>query len=456
MTNSILIRNGRIIDPGQGMDREADVLIIDGKISSISASTATAKSLPKDCEVFDAKGLIVTPGLIDMHCHLRDPGIAEEETIASGTMSAAAGGYTTVVCMANTSPVADSPSVIEYIISKAATEGIVNVLPIAAATKGLKGEEISEMGLLLETGAAGFSDDGKPIMNSEVMRRVLEYAKQFKAIVISHCEDANLASGGSMNEGALSTMLGLKGIPKASEETMIERDCMLAKEFDARIHIAHVSTAGSVDIIRKAKADGVKVTCETAPHYFTLTEGEVEGYNTNAKMNPPLRTEADVKAIVKGLKDGTIDVIATDHAPHLIDEKRVEFKDAAFGIVGFETALPLILTELVDTGVLTLTKAIEKITSNPAQILGKRSGTFKVGYSGDATIIDLKKPYTVDIKSFQSKSKNSPYDGWKLKGKAVATIVGGKIVMREGKPLKVSAPGPLPKFMNINPPEAGR
>ena len=448
MTDSILIKNGRVVDPGQGMDREANVLIVDGKISSVSA--VPPKSVPHDCEVLDASGLIVTPGLIDMHCHLRDPGIAEEETIASGTMSAAAGGYTTVACMANTTPVADSPAVIEYIISKAAAEGIVNVLPVAAATKGLGGEEISEMGLLLETGAVAFSDDGKPIMNSNVMRHVLEYAKQFKALIISHCEDANLSHGGVMNEGYLSTVLGLKGIPRAAEETMIERDCMLAKEFDARIHIAHVSTAGSVDIIRKAKADGVKVTCETAPHYFTLTEGQVEGYNTNAKVNPPLRTEADVKAIVKGLKDGTIDAIATDHAPHLIDEKNVEFKDAASGIVGFETALPLILTELVDTGVLTLAKAIEKITCNPAQILSRKAGTFKVGYSGDATIIDLKKPYTVDIKSFQSKSKNSPYDGWKLKGKAVATIVSGKIVMKDGKLLKVQpAKQPLPNFIDI-------
>jgi len=391
-----------------------------------------------------------------MHCHLRDPGIFEEETIASGTMSAAAGGFTSIACMANTNPVADTTSVIEYILAKAATEGIINVLPIAAATKGLKGEELTEMGRLLETGAVAFSDDGRSIMNAEVLRRVLEYAKKFKAVYIDHCEDTNLSAGGSMNEGFLSTTLGLKGIPRAAEETIIERDCMLAKEFDARIHIAHVSTAGSVEIIRRAKEKGIKVTCETAPHYFTLTEHEVEGYNTNAKMNPPLRTEDDIKAIVKGLKDGTIDVIATDHAPHLQEEKKVEFKDAAFGIVGFETALPLVITELVDTEVLTLSKAIEKLTINPAKILSKNIGTFKVGSPGDVTIIDLKKAFTVDITALYSKSKNSPYDGWKLKGKAAATIVAGRVVMKDGKPIKANPQRPLPKFININPQEAGR
>lgn len=449
MTDSILIKDGRVVDPGQGLDREADVLIIDGKISSISASTA--RNIPRDCETISAKGMIVTPGLIDMHCHLRDPGIAEEETIASGTMSAAAGGFTTVACMANTDPIADNPAVIEYILSKAMTEGYVNVLPIAALTKGLKGEEISEMGLLLDSGAVAFSDDGHPVMNAEVMRRALEYARQFKALIISHCEDINLSAGGLMNEGYMSTILGLSGIPKAAEESMVERDCQLAREFNSKIHIAHVSTAGSVDIIRKAKEAGVKVTCETAPHYFTLTEGEVEGYNTNAKINPPLRTEEDVKAVVKGLKDGTIDVIATDHAPHLPEEKNVEFKEAASGIVGFETALSLIITELVDTGVLTLSKAIEKVTLNPARILSQKRGSFVTGYPGDATIIDPKKQVVVSVKSFLSKSKNSPYDGWKLKGAAVATIVSGKLIMKDGKVIKTAQQKQvMPKFININ------
>jgi dihydroorotase len=449
MTGSILIKDGRVIDPGQGIDREVDVLIIDGKISAVSGNLS--KNIPRDCEIFNAKGLIVSPGLIDMHCHLRDPGVPEEETIASGTMSAAAGGFTSIACMANTNPVADTPAVIEYILSKAAYEGLVGVMPIAAVTKGLKGEEIAEMGLLLDAGAVAFSDDGHPIMNAEVMRRALEYAKQFNAIIISHCEDLNLSSAGVMNEGYMSTILGLKGIPKAAEESMVERDCALAQEFNAKIHIAHVSTEGSVEIIRRAKDKGIKVTCETAPHYFTLTEGEVEGYNTNAKMNPPLRTEEDVQAIVKGLKDGAIDVIATDHAPHLIEEKKVEFKDAAFGIVGFETALPLVYTELVDTGVLTLSKAIEKLTCNPAKILSKKTGTFKVGYPGNVTIMDLKRSVTVDTRSFLSKSKNSPYDGWKLKGGAIATIVSGRLVMKDGKVLKSNLPkAPLPKFIDIN------
>jgi dihydroorotase len=449
MTGSILIKDGRVIDPGQGIDREVDILIIDGKISSVSGNPS--KNIPRDCEIYNAKGLIVAPGLIDMHCHLRDPGVTEEETIASGTMSAAAGGFTSIACMANTDPVADTPAVIEYILSKAAYEGIVNVMPIASVTKGLKGEEMAEMGLLLDAGAVAFSDDGHPIMNAEVMRRALEYAKQFNAVIISHCENSNLSSAGVMNEGYMSTILGLKGIPKAAEETMVERDCALAREFHSKVHIAHVSTAGSVEIIRRAKEEGAKVTCETAPHYFTLTEGEVEGYNTNAKMNPPLRTEEDVKAIVKGLKDGTIDAIATDHAPHLIEEKKVEFKDAAFGIVGLETALPLVLTELVDTGVLTLSKAIEKLTCNPAKVLLRKTGTFKAGYPGDVVIIDPKRSVTVNVKSFLSKSKNSPYDGWKLKGAAVATIVSGRIVMKDGKVIKGSLPkAPLPKFIDIN------
>ena len=451
MTGSILIKGGRVIDPGQGMDREIDVLITDGKISAVSSFTSS-KNVPPNCDVFNAKGLIVAPGLIDMHCHLRDPGIPEEETIASGTMSAAAGGFTTVACMANTNPVADSQAVIEYIISKAAYEGLIEVLPIAAVTKGLKGEEMAEMGLLLDAGAVAFSDDGHPIMNAEVMRRALEYAKQFNATIISHCEDLNLSAGGLMNEGYMSTVLGLKGIPRAAEESMVERDIALAREFGSKVHIAHVSTAGSVEIIRRAKDQGVKVTCETAPHYFTLTEGAVEGYNTNAKINPPLRTEEDVKAIVKGLKDGTIDVLATDHAPHLLEEKKVEFKDAASGIVGFETALPLILTELVDTGVLTLSKAIEKLTCNPAKVLSRKLGTLKTGYPGNITVIDPKKAVTVNTASFLSKSRNSPYDGWKLKGAAVATIVAGKLVMKDGSIVKKSgAPkSGLPKFIDIN------
>lgn len=449
MSYSILIKNGRVIDPGQGTDSDLDILIVDGKISEVSKNPS--KIPPRGCEILDAKGLIVTPGLIDMHCHLRDPGNPDEETIASGTASAAAGGFTSIACMANTSPVADTPAVIEYILSKASMEGLVNVLPVAAVTRGLKGEQISEMGRLLETGAVAFSDDGHPIMNAEVMRRALEYAKQFKALIISHCEDSDLSSGGVMNEGYTSTMLGLKGVPKAAEELMVERDCKLAKEFDAKIHITHVSTAGSVEIIRRAKDEGVKVTCDTAPHYFTLTEGEVEGYNTNAKMNPPLRTEEDVKAIVKGLKDGTIDVIATDHAPHLIDEKKVEFKDAAFGIVGLETALSLVLTELVDTEVLSLSKAIAKFTCNPADILSRKTGTFKVGYAGDATIIDIKRSYTVDATSFHTKGRNSPYNGWKLKGAAAATIVSGRAVMKDGKLIKLAPKElSLPKFVDIS------
>jgi dihydroorotase len=451
MTSDLLIRNGRVVDPAQGLDQISDILVIDGKVAAVSK--AITKSVPQGTEVIDATGMIVTPGLIDLHVHLRDPGNPEQETIASGTAAAAAGGFTSVVCMPNTIPVIDNISLVEYVTSKARAEGVVNVLPTACITKGQKGEEITEMGRLLEAGAVAFTDDGKPVMNAEVLRRALEYSRQFNVTLLFHCEDLNLSVGGLMNEGALSTMMGLKGIPKSAEETIVERDVRLAKEFNARIHIQHVSTAGSVDIIRRAKEDGVKVTCETCPHYFTLTEAEVEGYNTNAKMNPPLRTEEDIKAILKGLKDGTIDVIATDHAPHLLDEKRVEFKDAKFGILGLETALSLVLTELVDAGTLSLSKAIEKMTVNPAKILNKKTGTLSVGSTADITIIDPEMSFTVDVKKFKSKSRNSPYDGWKLKGKAVAVIVGGRVMMREGLVSKGHAKdtkAALPKFIDIN------
>ncbi len=432
MAKSILIKSGRVIDPSQNLDAEMDILLEDGKVKSLHKAISAKAQV-----TIPAAGKLVLPGLVDMHVHLRDPGRPDEETIATGTGAAALGGFTMVACMPNTDPPIDTEAVVEYVISKAKVEGVVGVVPIASITKGSSGKELTEMGTLLELGAAAFSDDGKSVINSAVMRRALEYANQFGATIISHCEDVNLSSGGMMNEGALSTKMGLKGIPTQAEEIMVARDIMLAKEFckpgRAKLHIAHVSTARSVELIRKAKKEGLPVTCETAPHYFTLTEGEVEGYNTLAKVNPPLRTEKDVNAIVAGLKDGTIDAIATDHAPHTIEEKKIEFGLAASGIIGLETVLSLVLTELVETGVLSLKLAIEKLTSGPAKILGLRKGSLKVGSDADLTILDPVNEYTYDVSKSASKSRNSPFDGWKLKGSVEVTIVGGEIVVKAGK-----------------------
>ncbi len=423
----LLIKGGRVIDPSSNLDAETDILVDNGKIKEIAKDIKPYPTF----DVINAKGKLVVPGLVDMHVHLRDPGREDEETIESGTRAAAAGGFTSIACMANTDPVADNAAVIEYIVSKAKKSGVVNVFPIGAVTKGLGGIEIAEMGRMKEAGAVAFSDDGKGIMNSIVMRRALEYARQFNKIVISHCEDHSLSEGGTMNESYLSTILGLKGIPRLAEEVMVRRDVMLASEWGP-VHIAHVSTEGSVEIIREAKAKGIKVTCETAPHYFILTESNVEGYNTLAKVNPPLRGEKDVESVIKGLRDGTIDAIATDHAPHTDDEKNVEFQLAANGMIGLETAVGLLIGELVDTKVLPLNDAIAKLTINPANILGIDKGTLKVGKDADITLIDPLKEWSVDITKFVSKSKNSPFQGWKLKGKATHTIVGGKIVLKDG------------------------
>ncbi|MCX5749383.1 MAG: dihydroorotase [Candidatus Saganbacteria bacterium] len=422
----LLIRNGRVINPSSGLDDERDILVENGKIREITKNIASIPS----AETINAKGKIVLPGLIDMHVHLRDPGREDEETIFTGTRAAAKGGFTSVACMANTDPVADNSAVIEYMISKTMQSGAVNVFPVGAITKGLKGEEIAEMGQMIEAGAVAFSDDGRCVTDSNVMRHALEYARQFGRTVISHSEDHQLSDGGYMNESYLSTIWGLKGIPPIAEEIMVERDILLASEF-GHVHIAHVSTAGSVEKIRRAKAKGINITCETAPHYFTLTEAAVEGYNTNAKMNPPLRSESDVAAVIEGLKDGTIDAIATDHAPHTVEEKNVEFASAAFGIIGLETALGLVMTELVETKVLSLIDAVTKMTVNPAKILGIDKGSLKIGGDADLTIIDLGE-WTVDPGKFASKSRNTPFAGWKLKGRALYTIVRGKIVVKDG------------------------
>ncbi len=422
----LLIKNGRVVDPSQNLDGIRDVLVENNKIIQVKAKLKNNNG----AKVIDAKGMLVMPGLIDMHTHLRDPGRPDKETIASGARAAALGGFTTICCMANTEPVIDNAAVVQYVVNKARTEGIVNVYPIGAVTKGLKGEVLTEMGMMIEAGAKAFSDDGKSIMDAVVMRRALEYAKQFNVAIIAHCEDLNLSHGGVMNEGALSTKIGLPGIPSLSEEVMVERDSKLAQEF-GQVHIAHVSSAKSVDIIRQAKKKKTKVTCETCPHYFSLTEAAVKDYDTNAKVNPPLKTEKDLKAIIKGLKDGTIDVIATDHAPHNIEEKNVEFNNAAFGLIGLETALGLVLTKLVAEKKLTLKEAVAKMTINPAKILNLTDkGSLRPGSDADVIIVDPKAKY---LPSFASKSKNSPFATWELQGKVIHTIVNGKIVVKNAQ-----------------------
>ncbi|MEK6744902.1 MAG: dihydroorotase [Nitrospirota bacterium] len=420
---NILIKNGHIIDPANKVDGKFDLLVADGKIAKLGKPG----SLPSNgAEVIDAAGKLIVPGLIDMHVHLREPGYEYKETIATGTAAARAGGFTAVCCMPNTNPVNDSRSVTEFILSQAAKDGAARVLPIGAITKGSKGEELAEMGELHDAGCVGISDDGRPVMSAAVMRRAMEYSKIFDIAVISHCEEASLADKGVMNEGFVSTELGLRGIPNAAEDVMTGRDILLAELTGARLHICHVSTAGSVRLIREAKQRGVKVTAETCPHYFTLTEDAVRGYNTMAKMNPPLRTFEDVAAIKQGLKDGTLDVIATDHAPHALDEKSGEFDAAPFGIVGLETAVGLSL-KLVQEGVLTMSQLIERMSAAPARIIKSAGGTLSAGAVADITIIDPDVEWTVDASQFKSRSKNTPFGGWKLKGRAVQTIVGGRL-----------------------------
>lgn len=426
----LLIKGGHVVDPKNNIDGIFDIFIDKGVICDIDTDMELDDL--EDVEVIDAAGKYVTPGLVDMHTHLRDPGYTYKEDIESGTKSAAMGGITSVACMPNTNPVCDNVAVIEYIKSKAKQVGVVNVFPIGAISKGLKGEELAEIGEFKFAGVVGVSDDGRPVQSAGLMRRALEYADMFDVTVISHCEEMSVAEG-SMNEGAVATELGLKGISNAAEEIMANRDIILAENTNTAVHIAHVSTKGTVEAIRRAKERGVRVTCETCPHYFTLTEDAVRGYNTNAKMNPPLRTAADVEAIKQGLADGTIDAIVTDHAPHHIDEKNCEFADALNGIIGFETSLGLSVKYLVKTGVLTMTELIKKMALNPANILGLNKGHLSVNSPADLIIFDTEAEYTVDVSSFKSKSRNSPYDGYVLCAKPEYTIVGGEIIVNQGE-----------------------
>jgi len=430
----ILIRGGRVLDPGK-LDGIMDILIEDGKITAIGPQKADNSThisddytLPPD-RVIDVPGRIITPGLIDMHVHLREPGHEYKETILTGSRAAAAGGFTAVCPMPNTIPVNDNRQVTEYMFRKAAEAGLIRIYPVASISKDLKGENICEYGELKEAGVVAVSDDGRPVMDSQLMRRALEYAKGFELPVIAHCEDLDLAPDGVMNEGALATRMGLPGTPNAVETIMVMRDIALCELTRGRLHIAHVSTAESVRAIREAKARGVPVTAETAPHYFILTEDAVIDYNTNAKMNPPLRSHHDRVAILEGLADGTIDVIASDHAPHSSIEKAVEFDLAANGIIGLETSLSLSL-KLVDEGAITLSDIVEKMSKNPARILGIENG-LTVGKPADITIIDLDRSYTINPDALHSLSRNTPFDGWHMKGKAVLTIVEGRIVFED-------------------------
>lgn len=425
----MIIKGGRLIDPANGVDSVADILIDGGVISAIGKDIEAY-----DAEVINAEGNIVMPGLVDMHCHLREPGFEYKEDIVSGTKSAVAGGFTSVACMPNTKPAADSAETIEYIIKRAKEADMANVFPIGAITKGLGGTEPTDIDELKKAGVIAVSDDGRPVENSAMMLAAMKKAYELGIMVISHCEDISLGKG-AMNEGALAESLGYEGISPCSEEVMVARDAILSEQYRLPIHVAHVSTRRSVDFIRRAKSMGAPITCETCPHYFSLTEDAVKAYGTNAKMNPPLRGSDDVVAIIEGLADGTIDVIATDHAPHSVEEKNQEFGKAPNGIVGFETAFAVGYTYLVEKGHLTLSQLVEKMSTAPSKILDIGRGTLSIGAPADIAIFDINKSYKVNNSALLSKSKNSPYDGFELTGALQYSIVGGKVALRAGEAL---------------------
>ncbi len=428
--SSLLIKNGRIVDPSSRIDRTGDLLIEDGKVSRLDRNIQ-APGVP----LLDASGLVVAPGFIDIHVHLREPGREDEETIETGSLAAAAGGFTTICCMPNTDPVNDSPTVTHYIVKEAERRAVTRVFPIGAISLGSAGQKLAEIGEMVEAGAVGVSDDGKGVMNGQLMRRAMEYSLPFKIPVIEHCEDVHLAACGSMNEGYHSTALGLKGISRTAEDTMAARDIILAELTGAHLHIAHLSTRGALELVRSAKKQGIHATCEVTPHHFTLTDAACCGYDTNTKMNPPLRTDDDVEALVEGLADGTIDCIATDHAPHNPNEKMLEFDRAPFGIMGLETALGLALTRLYHTGKISLNRLVELFTVNAARIINKPLGTLQAGAEGDVTLFDTDSEWMYDVNQTRSKSRNCPFHGMKLKGQVAATIVGGKLVY-QGQLLK--------------------
>ena len=425
----LLLKGGRVIDPANGRDGAFDVLVEDGRIARVG------RDLPVDgAEVFDVKpGWLVVPGLIDIHVHLREPGQEHKETVASGTASAVAGGFTAVACMPNTDPVNDHAGITEFVLKKASEAQLARVYPIGAVSIGSKGEQLSELGEQKAAGCVAFTDDGRPVATALLMRRALEYAGMLGVPIIDHCEDSSLKGDGVAHEGYVASALGLRGIPGAAESVMVERDVSLAELAGAHVHIAHVSARQSLRAVRAGKDRGVQVTCEVAPHHFTLTDDTLDGpvkYDTNLKMNPPLREVADRDAMLEGIADGTVDVIATDHAPHHADEKMVEFDRAPFGIVGLETAVPLVFERLVHTGRISLGRTIELLSVNPARVLHLPGGTLAEGAPADITVLAPDLPVTVSAAALRSKSKNTPFDGWTLRGGVVATIVGGRIVYR--------------------------
>ncbi|KMQ50031.1 Dihydroorotase [Chitinispirillum alkaliphilum] len=421
---SFVLKNGRVIDPANNVDSICDVFVCDGRIKSVGKDISQQYS---ETRVIDVKGTWVVPGLMDMHVHLREPGREDKETISSGTQAAAAGGFTAVACMPNTSPVLDEESKIRYVIQRG--EGCpCRIFPVGAITKNLEGEELTPFGEMIKTGARAVSDDGKAVSDSRIMRNALNYSKSFNIPVICHSEDSDLSSKGHMNEGLVSTRMGIRGIPVIAEDIGVMRDILLAEYTGARIHIAHVSTAGAVRLIRDAKRRGVNVTAETCPHYFTLTDEEIGLYDTNKKMNPPLRTALDREAIIEGLIDGTIDVVASDHAPHVSEEKDVEFEAAAFGVVGLETSLGVVMTVLVKENKLTPAQMVEKMSLTPNKILGTEGGTLSPGAPADITVIDPDRSWKVEPEKFFSKSRNTAFENMQLQGEAVFTILDGRIV----------------------------
>ncbi|MFN8572775.1 MAG: dihydroorotase [Gemmatimonadaceae bacterium] len=426
----LLLRGGRVLDPSTGLDQVGDVLLSNGTVEYAGPSLGDVRRDGADTEVVDCTGRIVSPGFVDVHCHLREPGREDVETIATGARAAAAGGFTAVCAMPNTDPVTDNQAAVGFIIRQALRAGAARVYPIGAVSLGQKGDALAEFGEMVAAGAVAVSDDGKPVASAQMMRTALEYARTFGIPVADHCEEPTLAKGGAMNEGLVSARLGLKGIPAEAEEIMAIRDMLLARRTGGHVHLCHMSTVGSVELIRWGKDRGINVTAEVCPHHISLTEDAVEGYNTNAKMNPPLRTARDVEALQQAVKDGTIDLVATDHAPHHYDEKEREFSDAPNGIVGLETALAVLVTNLVATGIIDYATLVDRMSCTPARVFHLPGGTLRKGSVADVTVFDPSSTWTVDPSTFLSKGRNSPYRGAQLKGRATCTIVGGRVVYR--------------------------
>ncbi len=421
----LLIKNGRVIDPASSLDARRGGLIEDGRVAAIDAAIERA-----DAEVFDAAGLVVAPGFIDIHVHLREPGKEGAETIVTGTRAAAAGGFTAVACMPNTQPVNDNPMVTRFILGQAAQAGPVHVYPIGAVTKNSAGEELAEIESLRAAGAVAVTDDGRPVASTRLLRRALEYCRALDIPLIDHCEDPTLAAGGVMHEGEWSLRLGLRGIPALAEELPVARNARLAAEFGARVHIAHLSTRSALDVVRRAKRDAVRITCEVTPHHFALTDEACRDFDTRTKMNPPLRTASDVAALIEGLADGTVDAIASDHAPHTETEKQTDFESAPFGIIGLETALALALDRLYHAGKISLLRLVELFSIGPARALGLPGGRLQVAAPADLTLFDPERRWTYHVAAGLSKSRNSPFDGWTFRGCAAATIVAGQVIFR--------------------------